>query len=253
VVETTEDDVESNSGDSFFFESTRPEKEYASDPLLSTFYNIFVVAEGRVPWEDVVGLDKVTKGLWRQWDRLCVVDGVLYRKWVTEDGLSSRWQLIPPASIRERLMEIAHTGMTGGHLGLKRTQNQLQLRAYWPGWAEDVARYCRRCAPCCMYHRGSPRRQGALQSFPVGEPWERIAIDLTGPHPKSRSGHVYILTVVDTFTKWAEGIPLRNKEAITVARALMDVVIPRFGVPLQILSDNGKEFDNVVEGNMSFA
>jgi hypothetical protein len=51
--------------------------------------------------------------------------------------------------------------------------------------------------------------------------------------------------VIDIFTKWAEAIPLRNKEAISVARALLDVVISRFGVPLQILSDNGKEFDNL--------
>lgn len=73
---------------------------------------------------------------------------------------------------------------------------------------------------------------------------ERIAIDLTGPHPPSKSGHVYILTVVDLFTKWAEALPIRNKEAVTVARALMDVVFSRFGIPLQLLSDNGKEFDN---------
>ena len=239
----TPEDLESQEE---FFDPKRLEADYATDSKLSTFHAIFTANAEKVPWDDVVGLDKITKNMWNQWERMCVVDGVLYRKWVSNDGLHERWQLVPPKSIQDQLMTMAHTGMTGGHMGIKRTQQQLQLRAYWPGWAEDVARFCRRCPECSMYHRGQLKRQGELQGFPVGEPFERIAIDLTGPHPTSRSGHVYILTVVDIFSKWAEAIPIRNKEAVTVARALMDVVIARFGVPLQLLSDNGKEFDNSI-------
>jgi transposase InsO family protein len=77
----------------------------------------------------------------------------------------------------------------------------------------------------------------------VGEPMERLAIDITGPHPKSSAGHVYILTVLDPFTKWAEAVPLRNHEATTVARALTDQVFNRIGIPMQILSDRGAEFE----------
>lgn len=43
--------------------------------------------------------------------------------------------------------------------------------------------------------------------------YERCYIDLTGPHPRSKQGHTYILTCVDAFTKWAEAFPLRSKEA----------------------------------------
>ena len=102
------------------------------------------------------------------------------------------------------------------------------------------------CSECAAYHRGAPTRQGPMQIFLVGELFERVALDLTGPHPPSRSGHKFILTVIDLFSKWAEAIPIRNKEAVTVARALMDVFVSRFGVPLQILTDNGKEFCNSV-------
>ena len=246
VEANNEEDEENISGNPDYFQSSQMEQDYSMDPQLSTFHAIFTTSDAQVPWNEVVGLDRITKNLWNQWDRISAVDGVLYRKWTTIDGLNSRWQLIPPKSIQTRLIQIAHTGMTGGHLGIKRTQHQLQLRAYWPGWAEDVVRYCHRCTECTTYHRGQPNRQGVLQSFPVGEPFERIAIDLTGPHPTSRSGHVYMLTIVDIFTKWAEAIPIRNKEAVTVARALMDVVISRFGVPMQILSDNGREFDNSI-------
>ena len=78
----------------------------------------------------------------------------------------------------------------------------------------------------------------------VGAPWERIGIDLTGIHPRSRRGNCYFLTYVDHFTKFAEAFPIPNKEAVTVARVLVEQVFPRFGIPIQILGDQGKEFDN---------
>ena len=48
---------------------------------------------------------------------------------------------------------------------------------------------------------------------------------------------------MDSFTKWAEAFPLRNKEAETIARVLVEQVFSRFGIPLSILSDQGKEVD----------
>jgi transposase InsO family protein len=227
-----------------YFQPAQLKQDYVRDTQLATFHSIFEQDKERPEWNEFIGMDRVTKALWHQWHRFAKVDGVLYRKWVTDDRLQDRWQLVPPSSIQRQMIETAHTGMTGGHLGVRRTMGQLQLRAFWPGWQRDVKRFCQQCGECATYHRGVLKRQGHLQSFPVGEPLERLAIDLTGPHPMSSSGHVYILTAVDLFTKWAEAIPLRNKEAVTVARALVDVVISRLGIPLQILSDNGKEFDN---------
>jgi Integrase core domain len=119
----------------------------------------------------------------------------------------------------------------------------VQLKAYWVGWSQDVERYHRACAPCATYHRGTLKRQGPLQRAPVGEPWERLAIDVTGPHPKSRNGFVYIVTVLDLFTKWAFAVPTRNHEATTVAAVLVDKVFAMFGMPAQLLSDRGPEFE----------
>ena len=39
---------------------------------------------------------------------------------------------------------------------------------------------------------------------------------------------------------------MRNKEADTIARVLVEQVFTRFGVPLPILSDQGKEVDGKV-------
>ena len=54
----------------------------------------------------------------------------------------------------------------------------------------------------------------------------------------------FILTATDYFTKWSEAIPIPDKQATTVATALANNVFCRLGCPLEILSDQGPEFDN---------
>jgi len=71
-----------------------------------------------------------------------------------------------------------------------------------------------------------------------------IKIDITGPHPKSSHSKQFILTVVDHFTKGAEAIPLMNHTASSVSKALVSQVFSKFGVPRQILSDRGPEFES---------
>ena len=68
------------------------------------------------PWETVALHSADTKALWNMWPRLSVRDGVLKRRFEEADGLSNRWQIIIPKKYRYEFMELAHGGMTGGHL-----------------------------------------------------------------------------------------------------------------------------------------
>jgi len=72
-------------------------------------------------------------------------------------------------------------------------------------------------------------------------PLEIITADITGPLPRSSLQNKYALVVVDHFTKWVEIFPLRTQEATEVAKRLMKVVC-RFGIPDQILTDQGTNF-----------
>ena len=69
-----------------------------------------------------------------------------------------------------------------------------------------------------------------------------MAIDLQGPFPAS-NGYKYILTVICAFSKFGICVPLHNKEAQTVAKALVEHVFLRFGLAHTLLSDLGKEFE----------
>ena len=76
--------------------------------------------------------------------------------------------------------------------------------------------------------------------------WKTLAIDITGPHPRSANGFIYILTAIDIYSKFAFAFPMRNMEAATVAKLLIDNIFCVFGVPYRILSDQGPNFESVL-------
>jgi hypothetical protein len=52
----------------------------------------------------------------------------------------------------------------------------------------------------------------------------------------------YLLVVICTFTGWAEAYPTHMEKAIEVSRVLTKEIIPQFGVPSSIGSDNRPAF-----------
>ena len=71
-----------------------------------------------------------------------------------------------------------------------RTEAAVRDQAYWPAWHEDVRRALKACRECTQYHRGQPTRCTPLAPIVYGVPWELLSLDVTGPHPMSREGHV---------------------------------------------------------------
>ena len=66
-------------------------------------------------------------------------------------------------------------------------------------------------------------------------------LDVCDPTP---DGYRYILVIADYFSKWTEAFPIKDKCADTVADVLVNRIILRFGMPLAIHSDQGREFEN---------
>ena len=52
----------------------------------------------------------------------------------------------------------------------------------------------------------------------------------------------YLLVWVDTFTEWVEAFPTGSEKATVVISSLLSDIIPWFGLPTSIQSDNGPAF-----------
>ena len=83
------------------------------------------------------------------------------------------------------------------------------------------------------------KRRAHLKQYGVGAPMERIAMDILGPLPETSRKNKFILVVSDYFTERTESYPIPN----TVAEKLVSEFICRFGVPHQLHSDQGINFE----------
>ena len=54
----------------------------------------------------------------------------------------------------------------------------------------------------------------------------------------------YILTCIDTLSRWVEAIPIPDRSADTVAKAIFEQVFCRHAFPRELVCDQGSEFIN---------
>jgi len=66
-------------------------------------------------------------------------------------------------------------------------------------------------------------------------------IDIMGPLLKSE-GCEYILVAVDYVSKWVEALPCQTADALQSKKMFHEVIFPRYGIPLIVISDGGLHF-----------
>jgi hypothetical protein len=115
-------------------------------------------------------------------------------------------------------------------LGNNRTLNKVWQRYYWLQARDDVERWCQQCDICAASRGPRTRNRGHMHQYNVGVPFERIAIDVAGPFPRSNQGNRYLLIAKDYFTKCPEAYAIPDQEASTVANALVTNFLCRFGI-----------------------
>ncbi len=107
----------------------------------------------------------------------------------------------------------------------------------------DILKYIENCATCAE-NNGSVSRPVPIQSYPIpNEPWETVAIDLL-TLAMTTEGHKYLLVAIDHFSRFSILVLLKDKQAKSVARALIDELFCKYNTPKVLLSDNGTEFNN---------
>lgn len=110
----------------------------------------------------------------------------------------------------------------------------------------DIALFTRSCHLC---QQNKPKQKTIEKLRLTATPqhtFDKIVIDTVGPLPKSFNDNIYILTLMCDLSKFIICVPIPNKTAITVAKAIVEHLILTFGHVKQILSDCGTKFLNQV-------
>ena len=173
-------------------------------------------------------------------------DGVLVLNMeaVLQEG--ERRKILVPHSLKERVFHYSHVHMSAGHYGSAATLARLRRNFYFPGSSTEVCNRLKTCQECIAKVTKANIKVGEHIPSLNGYPLQTLYVDLCGPVSPGNHGYRYILTVEDGYSRFVQAYPLRSKETKEVAKTLMDRFVSTFGCPVNILSDNGKEFASEV-------
>jgi len=159
-----------------------------------------------------------------------------------------------PISHRKKIFDMFHNL---SHSGIKATTKLVGSRYFWPTLKPDVKNWCTECTACQQSKVGKHVHR-PLGTLPCPtQRFSTVHIDIVGPLNQDSEGDGssprYLLTMIDSYTRWLEVFPLTDISASSVCTAFLFNWVARFGPPVTLISDRGKQFCSELMVNISSA
>nr|GEY96340.1 reverse transcriptase domain-containing protein [Tanacetum cinerariifolium] len=141
------------------------------------------------------------------------------------------------------VMREIHEGSCSMHAGpLSVVAKAIRLGYFWPTMHKDARDMIRKCNDC-QIHRLVPRHpQQPLTPITAPCPFYKWGINIAGPFPEGPGKVKFLIVAMDYFTKWIEVKAVATITGGQVKKFVWDNIVCRFGIPGEIISDNGKRF-----------
>ncbi|GJU75350.1 reverse transcriptase domain-containing protein [Tanacetum coccineum] len=181
---------------------------------------------------------KKARAIRRKAVRYTMINGTLYKK----SFLGPWLRCVGPLQANYVLREI-HEGSCSMHSGPRSVvAKTIRIGYYWPTMNMDARKLIRECNDC-QVHCPVPRNPQQNLS-PITSPWPfyKWGIDIAGPFPEGPGKVKFLIVAVNYFTKWIEAKPVATITGNQVKKSVWDNIVCRFGLPREIVSDNGKQF-----------
>nr|GFA12489.1 reverse transcriptase domain-containing protein [Tanacetum cinerariifolium] len=118
----------------------------------------------------------------------------------------------------------------------------IRLGYFWPTMHKDAQDMIRKCSDCQIHRPVTRHPQQPLTLITAPWPFYKWGIDIAGPFPKGPGKVKFLIVAMDYFTKWIEAKAVATITGGQVKKFVWDNIVCRFGIPGEIISDNGKQF-----------
>jgi hypothetical protein len=182
-----------------------------------------VIMEG---WpEDFKSVPMPARDFWSYRDELTVQNGIILKG----------QQVLIPETVRADILQQLHAS----HLGIDKTRRLARQSVFWPGINKDIERMCQSCTLCQELQPQQAKQPLTMHERPK-TPWTKLGSDLF------EINKVTYLILSDYFSRY----PVVHKLSSTSATAIINATkqaLSMFGVPREIVSDNGPQFGTEYE------
>eukprot|EP00253_Pinus_taeda_P013313 PITA_13313 len=167
--------------------------------------------------------------------------------WLNGDLFYTGYDMIIRRCVRNDevtdILKYCHDEPCGGHFVAKWTSFKvLTLGYYWPSIFKDAKKYVKSCDSCQRMGMPTATDEMPLQPQVHLEPFEKWALDFIGPINPTSNAKKYILVCTDYVTKWVEAKALVRATEHTVVNFLFEEIFVRYGIPREIMTDQGTQF-----------
>lgn len=160
--------------------------------------------------------------------------GYVYK--ILDEGL--RW--LVPKGCRWQVLRMNHDEV--GHFGFEKTLSRIRSIFWFPKMRRFTKKYVSACLECAHHKAPGGPKEGVLHPIPkLEKPFHTIHADHLGPFIRSKRGNMYLLVIIDAFTKFINIRAVRDTKTTTAIKVFKEH-FSYFGVPSRLITDRGSCF-----------
>ena len=176
--------------------------------------------------------------------RIEIKHEVLTRKYYTDTGMISHYQILLPIQLLEELLQALH-GHNSNHPGITKMIQETRQKYYYPCMAKYIKKWVSNCQICIQTKRiNNDLLRTELLNCPEWDlgPEDILQMDILPNLPPS-GGYDHIITAIDVFSRYLFAYPATRITATAVSKVIIDILCKHTYLPTTIITDLGTQFN----------